>query len=192
MLSLFTLRDRVDQAGVVAQEYHPNLALIHMLLFPDDPPPEIVTTLLQLFSGGRAVTRFIKRHLFSGAVAALSFVRVRYPRVDMRIVGKLPVMPSGRVEMDLHYDVCKEAAKLIVKQVIPESPFVQSLGLGGIVYKIRCACIKCNESKVYDKIKLMGSCEAPERILVVEYFERSPRARVEKETYSEVKPPSVG
>jgi hypothetical protein len=56
-----------------------------------------------------------------GALVALSFMRGRYPEVDMDLVKTLPLTPSGRVEMDAHYSACKQATDCIVGQIIVES-----------------------------------------------------------------------
>jgi hypothetical protein len=58
--------------------------------------------LLGRFENGEAIYRFIREHLRCGALVALSFVRARYPEVDIDLVKMLPPTPSGRVEMDVY------------------------------------------------------------------------------------------
>jgi hypothetical protein len=77
--------------------------------------------LLGRFENGEAISRFIHEHLRCGALVALSFVRARYPEVDMDLVKMLPPTPSGRVEMDAHYSACRQAADCIAGQIIIES-----------------------------------------------------------------------
>jgi hypothetical protein len=77
--------------------------------------------LLRRFENGEAIYRFIREHLWCGALVALSFVRVHYPEVDMELVKKLPLMPSGRTDMTTHYTACGRAAECIAAQIIDES-----------------------------------------------------------------------
>jgi hypothetical protein len=73
------------------------------------------------FENGTAMYGFVKKHLFCGAQVALSFVRVRYPEVDMGVVGTLPETPSGMTLMTPHYDACRDAARSIAETIVTES-----------------------------------------------------------------------
>jgi hypothetical protein len=64
--------------------------------------------LLSHFENGEAIYRFIREHLRCGALVALSFVRARYPEVEMNLVKTLPPTPSYRVEMTAHYSACRQ------------------------------------------------------------------------------------
>jgi hypothetical protein len=90
-------------------------------MFPLNDQPEGLYELLCRFENGEAIYRFVREHLRCQALVALSFVRARYPEVDMDLVKMLPPTPSGRVEMDAHYSTCKQAADCIAGQIIVES-----------------------------------------------------------------------
>ena len=76
---------------------------------------------MEKFGNGQAIYSFVRQHLICGANVALSFVRVRYPRVDMEAVGTLSETPSGRTDMGPHYAACIGAAKRIADQIIEQS-----------------------------------------------------------------------
>jgi hypothetical protein len=71
-------------------------------MFPLNDQPDDLPTLLGCFENGEAIYRFIREQLRCGALVALSFVRARYPEVDMDLVKTLPPTPSGRIKMDAH------------------------------------------------------------------------------------------
>jgi hypothetical protein len=58
---------------------------------------------------------------------ALSFVRFYYPKVDMDLVKRLPLTPSGRTDMDPHYAAFHRAAKFIAAQIMDESDWERAL-----------------------------------------------------------------
>jgi hypothetical protein len=82
-------------------------------MFPLNDQPDGLPALLGHFKNGETIYRFIHEHLRCGALVALSFMRARYPKVDMDLVKMLPPTPSGRVKMDAHYSACKQAADCI-------------------------------------------------------------------------------
>jgi hypothetical protein len=90
-------------------------------MFPLNDQPGSLSALLGRFKNGEAIYRFVREYLRCGALVALSFMRARYPEVDMDLVKTLPPTPSGRVEMDAHYFACKRAADCIAGQIIVES-----------------------------------------------------------------------
>jgi hypothetical protein len=106
-MKLTVLQDRISQAGALAETSRATLALVHQAMFHLNDQPDGLPTLLGRFKNGEAIYRFIREHLRCGALVALSFVRPRYPEVDMNLVKTLPPMPSGRVEMTTHYSACK-------------------------------------------------------------------------------------
>jgi hypothetical protein len=63
----------------------------------------------------------VREHLRCGALVALSFVRVHYPKVDMELLKRLPPTPSGRVDMVVHYSACKGTIDYVAGQIITES-----------------------------------------------------------------------
>jgi hypothetical protein len=77
--------------------------------------------LLKRFENREAIHHFVHQHLQCGALVALSFMRVHYPEVDMELVKKLPLTPSGRTNMSAHYAACNRATRCIVVQIIDES-----------------------------------------------------------------------
>jgi hypothetical protein len=120
-MKLTVLQDRISQASELAETSCAALALVHQAMFPLKDQPDGLPALLGRFENGEAIYRFICEHLRCGAVVALSFVRARYPEVDMNLVKTLPPTPSGRVELDAHYSACKQAADCIARQIIVKS-----------------------------------------------------------------------
>jgi hypothetical protein len=121
VIKLTILQDRVAQAGALAETSRATLALVHEAMFPLNDQPDGLPALLGRFENGEAIYRFIHEHLQCGALVALSFVRARYPEVDMNLVKTLPLTPGGHVEMDAHYAACKQTADCIARQIISES-----------------------------------------------------------------------
>jgi hypothetical protein len=117
---LALLQDRVAQAGKFLESCRAALALVYKVIFPLNRQPQSLGDLMRRFENGTAVYGFLKRCLFCGAQVALSFIRVRYPAVDMRVVGTLPATPSGVTLLTPHYEACRDAAKLITKAIITE------------------------------------------------------------------------
>jgi hypothetical protein len=107
-MKLTLLQDRIAQAGVLAETSRSALALVH-------------EAMLYRFENGNAVYSFVWEHLRCGAVVALSFVRARYPEIDLKLLKTLPPSPSGRVDMEHHYAACRDTADCIAQQIITES-----------------------------------------------------------------------
>jgi hypothetical protein len=120
-LKLTILQDRITQAGVLAETSRSALALVHEAMFPLNNQPEGLPALLDRFENGNAVYSFVREHLRCGAVVALSFMRARYPEVDLELLKTLPPSPSGSVEMENHYAACRDTADYIARQIITES-----------------------------------------------------------------------
>jgi hypothetical protein len=120
-MKLTILQDRVAQAGVLAETSRTALKLVHKVMFPLNNQPEGLPALLDQFENGDAVYRFICEHLRCGALVALSFVRVHYPKIDLELLKKLPPTPIGRVDIDHHYAACRDTADCIARQIITES-----------------------------------------------------------------------
>jgi hypothetical protein len=118
---LAVLQDRVIQASSLAESSRAALALVHQVMFPLNNQPEGLSNLLNRFENGEAIYGFVRGHLWCGALAALSFIRVYYPEVDMELLKRLPPTPSGRVDMVAHYSACKGTADCITGQIIIES-----------------------------------------------------------------------
>jgi hypothetical protein len=120
-MKLIILQDQIFQARELAETSRAALALVHQAMFPLNDQPEGLYEFLCRFENGEAIYRFVHEHLRCWALVALSFVRARYPKVDMDLVKTLPLTPSGRVEMDVHYSTYKQAADCIAGQIIVES-----------------------------------------------------------------------
>jgi hypothetical protein len=97
------------------------LALVHDAMFPLNNQPDGLPALLERFENGTAIYSFVREHLRCGALVALSFVHVHYPKIDLELLKTLPPTPSGRVDMDPHYATCEATAKCIARQIITES-----------------------------------------------------------------------
>jgi hypothetical protein len=120
-MKLTVLQDRIAQAGVLAEMSCAALALVHEAMFPLNDQPDGLPALLGRFKNGDAIYRFVCEHLHCGALVALSFVRAHYPEVDLELVKMLPLTPSGHVNMDALFAVCRETANCIARQIITES-----------------------------------------------------------------------
>jgi hypothetical protein len=120
-MKLTILQDRVAQDGVLAETSRAALALVHEAMFPLNNQPEGLPALLDRFENGDAIYRFIRKHLRCGALVALSFMRVHYPEIDLELLKKLPLTPSGHVDMDHHYAACRDMADCIARQIITKS-----------------------------------------------------------------------
>jgi hypothetical protein len=107
---------------VLAESSRAKLAIVHQAMFSLNDQPEGLPALLSRFENGEAIYRFVREHLrWGGALVALYFVCVHYPEADMELMKKLPLPPSGRVDMTAHYSACKQAANFIVTKIITES-----------------------------------------------------------------------
>jgi hypothetical protein len=120
-VKLTILQDRVTQAGVLAEMSRAALTLVHEAMFPLNNQHEGLPALLDQFENGDAVYRFVREHLRCGALVALSFVRAHYPDIDLELLKMLPPTPSGRVDIDHHYVVCRDTSNCIARQIITES-----------------------------------------------------------------------
>ena len=90
-------------------------------MFPLNAQPVGLPALMERFGDGQAIYSFVRQHLICGANVALSFVRVRYPFVDMEAVGTLPETSLGYTIMEPHYAACRGASMRIVEQIIEQS-----------------------------------------------------------------------
>ena len=119
--ALALLQDRVGKVTTYLESCRAAFALIHRVMFPLNAQPVGLPALMERFGNGRAIYSFVRQHLICGANVALSFVRVRYPRVDMEAVGTLPETSSGRTNMEPHYAACTGASRKIADQIIEQS-----------------------------------------------------------------------
>jgi hypothetical protein len=120
-MKLTILQDRIAQARVLAKTSRIALALVHEAMFPLNHQPDGLPALLDRFENGDAVNCFVREHLRCGALVALSFLRARYPEIDLELLKMLPPTPSGRVDMDHHYAACRDTADCIAWLIITES-----------------------------------------------------------------------
>jgi hypothetical protein len=118
---LSLLQDRISQAGVLTKTCRSALALVHKVMFPLNDQPDGLPALLRRFKNDEAIYQFVRRHLRYGTQVALSFMRIRYPEVDMELVKRLPPTLSGCTDMTPHYAACHRAPKFIAVQIIDES-----------------------------------------------------------------------
>jgi hypothetical protein len=107
-MKLTVLQDRIAQARVLAETSRAALARVHEAMFPLNNQLDGLPALLDRFENGEAVYRFVREHLRRGALVALSFVRAHYPEVDLELLKMLPPTPSGRVDMDALYAICRD------------------------------------------------------------------------------------
>jgi hypothetical protein len=133
-MKLTVLQDRITQAGVLAETSRATLARVHEAMFPLNNQPDGLPMLLDRFENGKAVYRFVREHLRCGALVALSFVHTHYPEVDLEPLKMLPPTPSGRVDMDALYAVCRDTANCIARQIITESDRQRANQAGLVTY----------------------------------------------------------
>jgi hypothetical protein len=120
-MKLTLLRDRIAQAGIMAEMSRGALALVYEAMFPLNKQPEGLPALLEQFENRSAVYSFVREHLRSEAVVALAFMHAHYPEIDLELLKTPPPSPIGRFNMEPHYAACRGTADCIARQIITES-----------------------------------------------------------------------
>jgi hypothetical protein len=120
-MKLTLLQDRIAQAGALAETSRGALALVHQAMFPLNDQPKGLPALLDRFENGNAIHSFVRAHLRSGAVVTLAFVHAHYPEVDLELLKRPPLSPSGRYNMERHYAACRNTGDCIARQIVVES-----------------------------------------------------------------------
>ena len=115
-----TLRERVGQVPRFADFCGNVLRQVHDAMFPLNVAPQGLADLLRFFKFPDKVRGMVRAQLRAGARAALAFVHVRHPDVDLAAVASGP--PRGRAEdMIPHYHVEDGPSVVVVNKVLEES-----------------------------------------------------------------------
>ena len=97
-----TLRERVGQVPHFADFCGKVLRQVHDAMFPLKDAPQGLADLFRFFQFPDKVRGMVRAQLRTGARAALAFVHVQWPGVDLMEVANGP--PRGRLEdMAPHY-----------------------------------------------------------------------------------------
>ena len=121
---LLTLRDRVEQVRKFATSCTQALSKVHDGLFPLNDQPQGLAALMTKFRHGNAIRDFVRHQLIAGVTAALAFVHLHHPRLDLPAIGAgLPweTMQVGPVNMRPHYEAAEGPANCIVALVERET-----------------------------------------------------------------------
>ena len=78
--------------------------------------------MLEKFRKGKAIKRFVREQLISGANVALAFVRTHHPNLDLKKIalGPAPVPGGGPVPMEEHYKETRADALVFIHHVLKE------------------------------------------------------------------------
>ena len=123
-MALVILQDRLAQVYSFVEMVRSTLERIYKALFPLGDAPTGLFPLLNAFRHDtRGVEEFVREQVVAGAVAALAFVRVHHPGIDLEeISGKFPTaQDDDRVPMSEHYAAADGPAREIVRKVEVET-----------------------------------------------------------------------
>ena len=78
--------------------------------------------MLKKFRKGKAIKKFVREQLISGANVALAFVRSHFPHLDLKKIamGPAPVAGGGPVQMEEHYRETRVDALVLIHHVLKE------------------------------------------------------------------------
>ena len=84
--------------------------------------PQSLAALLKKFRKGKAIKKFVREQLISGANVALAFVRSHLPHLDLKKIamGPAPVPGGGPVQMEEHYQETRVDALVLIHHVLKE------------------------------------------------------------------------
>ena len=95
---------------------------VHEALFPLNEQPQGLVALLKKFRKGKAIKKFVREQLISGANVALAFVRSHLPHLDLKRIamGPAPIPGGGPVPMEEHYQETRVDALVLIHRVLKE------------------------------------------------------------------------
>ena len=85
-----TLQARVQQVRGFVESGKEALSTVCKAMYPLDPLPERLNSLLRLFRQPEDMKKCVRQQLIGCAKVALAFVRVRNPTLNFREMHKLP------------------------------------------------------------------------------------------------------
>ena len=117
---LAVLRERVGQVPRLISLCERILRQVHEAMFPLNAAPQGLADLFRFFQKPDKVRGMVRAQLQAGARAALAFVHVQWPGVDLMEVAGGP--PLGRREnMAPHYRAAEGPSVTIVKKIVEEA-----------------------------------------------------------------------
>ena len=100
-----------------------SLSMIQRTLFPLNPAPSSLAGLLDWYKDATSVKEYVRKQLIGGAMVALAYARIHYPKINLRRIGRgLPACgEDSRTEMTVHYDAARGPAENIIWQLEMET-----------------------------------------------------------------------
>ena len=113
------LKVRAQQIEDLVERCRSTLARLYDAMFPLNPVPVGLGSLLEKFGHGQEVMNFVRAQIAAGAKLALAFVRSRYPNVDFQAVATGPLSEGRKTTiMEDHYEAVKRPADKIADLLI--------------------------------------------------------------------------
>lgn len=112
--TLALLQDRVARDVVCLKSCSHDLTEVHHNLFPELPVPVNVKGLIERFCEGAVVRGATHEQLVEGAVLALSFVRLRYPSLNLDSLHLTPSCVPDDAQLGPIYDMMENTARQLV------------------------------------------------------------------------------
>ena len=116
------LLDRAWRTAIRLETCRLALFRVHEALFPLNEQPQGLVALLKKFRKGKAIKKFVREQLISGANVALAFVRSHLPHLDLKRIamGPAPLPGGGPVPMEEHYQETRVDALVLIHRVLKE------------------------------------------------------------------------
>ena len=116
------LLDRAWRTAIRLETCRLALFRVHEALFPLNEQPQGLVALLKKFRKGKAIKKFVREQLISGANVALAFVRSHLPHLDLKRIamGPAPLPGGGHVPMEEHYQETRVDALVLIHRVLKE------------------------------------------------------------------------
>ena len=116
------LLDRAWRTAIRLESCKLALFRVHEALFPLNEQPQSLVALLKKFRKGKAIKKFVREQLVSGANVALAFVRSHLPHLDLKkiVMGPAPLPGGGPVPMEEHYQETRVDTLVLIHHVLKE------------------------------------------------------------------------
>ena len=91
-------------------------------MFSLNEQPQGLVALLKKFRKGKAIKKFVREQLISGANVALAFVRSHLPHLDLKRIalGPSPLPGGGPMPMEEHYQETRVDTLVLIHRVLKE------------------------------------------------------------------------
>ena len=108
------LQVRAQRVEDLVERCRRTLALLYDAMFPLNPVPVGLGSLLEKFGHGQEVMNFVRAQIVAGAELAPAFVHSRYPNVNFPAVATGPLIEGRSVTiMESHYKAVSDPADKI-------------------------------------------------------------------------------